>query len=259
MPDSETVSQLVFLSFRPQGEILKLSYCNILRFLAFARNDRFCNYDTASRSGIQSNFSWIPSFDGMTEIDLFNCRSNNKLQILRFRRYTSTVTVSWTVTSSPFDSHGVFGQHDQPVRLDHGFLHSQAPITLPRAFKIWTFSRPRDCTSPRIWLNASSTRIIDARFSCWFWTAPILLAKCYIKCKSLSTALPEQNSIALGKYKQEIKPEPATKTHDWTQEKTPGGWNQVLIWLFTSISPASPSVIFYPKGLFWHFSTLRQI
>ena len=43
----ETVSQLVFLSFRPQGEISKLSYFSILRFLASARNDHFCNYDTA--------------------------------------------------------------------------------------------------------------------------------------------------------------------------------------------------------------------
>jgi len=50
----ETVLQMVFLSFRPQGEILKVLYFNIFRFPAFARNDHFCcNDDIAYSLGVK--------------------------------------------------------------------------------------------------------------------------------------------------------------------------------------------------------------
>ncbi|HPX57220.1 MAG TPA: hypothetical protein PK425_11845 [Syntrophales bacterium] len=41
-------AEIGILSFRPQEEIFKLSYFSLSRFLAFARNDHFCNDDTVS-------------------------------------------------------------------------------------------------------------------------------------------------------------------------------------------------------------------
>ena len=47
-PLLETVSQSMFLSFRPKGEILLLNDMNSLRFLTYVRNDSFPNCDTVS-------------------------------------------------------------------------------------------------------------------------------------------------------------------------------------------------------------------